>query len=178
MFTVTQCLFFSIARCCCRYFQQFNSIGDFAVENKCVHVQDGCHLHTMHSKKEICEKSTKNDNNKELTNANYITANCLVHKSFERSNIADSSVLSLKNYSTILHNTLYKIHSPNSVSKSLERQTSTPMHIDDNLVALKSPELSGCSCSISSGLSQMSSIHSSSESDISPQACTKTTETR
>lgn len=164
---------------CCCYFQQFNSIGDFTVENKCVHVQDGCNLQTLHEKNEICEKPTMSDCNKEQTNANYITANCLVHKSFERSSIADSSVLSLKNYSSILHNsnnTLYKTHSPNSVAKSLERQTSTPMH--DNLVVFKSPESNGCSCSISSGSSQMSSINSSSGSDTSPQAFTETTETR
>lgn len=145
-------------------------------------MSDGCNLQTMPGKNEICEKPTQSDNNKEPTNANYITANnCLVHKSFERSSIADSSVLSLKNYSTILHNsnnTLYKTQSPNAVAMALERQTSTPMH--DNLVVFKSPDSNGCSCSISisSGSSQMSSINSSSESDTSPQAFTETTETR
>lgn len=128
----------------------------------------------MPGKNEICEKPTQSDN-KEQTNANYVTANCLSHKSFERSSTADISVLSLKNYSTILHNsnnTLYKTHSPESVIKALKRQTSTPMH--DNLVVLKSPEPTGCSCSISSG----SSINSSSESDTSPQAFTETMQTR
>lgn len=142
-------------------------------------MNDGCKLQTMPGKDEICEKSTQSDN-KEPINANYITANCSVHKSFERSSIADSSVLSLKNYSTILHNsnnTLYKTHSsPDSVAKALERQTSTPMH--DNLIVFKSPEPNGCSCSISSGSSQLSSITSSSESDTSPQAFAETTETR
>lgn len=159
--------------------QQFNTIGDFTMENKCVHVNDGCDLQP--TKTDCCntiEKSSASD--KELTNIGYVTANSLVQKSTLERSISDS-VVSLKNYSTILHNsnnTLYKTQSPNSVAKTLERQTSTPMH--QNLLVFKSPETNGCcaSCSISSSSSQISSIHSSSESDTSPQAIMESNETR
>lgn len=79
-------------------------------------------------------------------------------------NFSDS-VYSIRNFSTILqtsnsNHTIYRSHSPTETAKNLVRQTSTPMI--KNLV-IKSPD-----SLMTSSSSQMSSIHSSVDSDISP----------
>lgn len=156
--------------------KQFNSIGDFTVNNKCVHTNDVCDLQTSNAKNVENEKQSSVCD-KESSTAGYVTANCLMRKSAGEYSISDS-ILSLKNYSAILHSsnvTFCKQQSPNSMAKALERQTSTPMQ--QQLYVFKSPEdpsSNACSrsCSTSSGhSSQLSSIHSScSESDPSSQS--------
>lgn len=104
---------------------------------------------------------------KDVSNINYVTA--IQKSSFERS-ISDS-VISLRNYSTILHTSnhpLYKTQSPDAMEKILVRQTSTPMH--HNLMVVQSPDSSEQTCSsclVSSTSSQMACINSSSDSDTS-----------
>lgn len=151
------------------------------MDNKCVHLNDSCDLQSPRAQT-VVEKSI-NDKDKDVTNMNYITANGYFpqkHFTFEPNNC--DSVLSIKNCSTILHNsnhTMYKTQSPTAMQKALERQTSTPMH--QNLYVFQSPETNGCcgSCLMTSNSSQMSSIHSSSESDTSPQHATvETNKTR
>lgn len=146
--------------------QQFNSIGDFSAANKCSHINDVC---SLQSPKE-CNSSKVNDsssNIKDVSNINYVTA--IQKSSFERS-ISDS-VISLRNYSTILHSSnhpLYKTQSPDAFEKALVRQTSTPMH--HNLMVVQSSDENGQSCNsclISSTSSQRSHINSSSDSDTS-----------
>lgn len=106
-------------------------------------------------------------NIKDVSNVNYVTA--IQKSSFERS-ISDS-VISLRNYSTILHTSnhpLYKTQSPDAMDKNLVRQTSTPMH--QNLMVVQSPdsiEQTCGSCLVSSTSGQMSCINSSSDSDTS-----------
>lgn len=100
---------------------------------------------------------------KDASNVNYVTA--MQKSSFEKS-ISDS-VISLRNYSTILHTSnhpLYKTQSPDSMAKALVRQTSTPMH--NNLMGTKSPDDNGQSCS-SCLTSSASLAYSSSDSDTS-----------
>lgn len=84
------------------------------------------------------------------------------------------SVLSLRNYSSILHtslanHTIYKSNSPNDLAKNIARQTSTPMQ--QNAKIVETPDSVTYSCSASSSLvSHVSSIcrSNSSESDTSP----------
>lgn len=158
--------------------QQFNSIGDFSAANKCSHMNDVCNLQ---SPKE-CSTSTignqSNANIKDVSNINYVTA--VQKSSFEKS-ISDS-VISLRNYSTILHTSnhpLYKTQSPDAMGKALVRQTSTPMH--HNLVVAHSPESNGQSCSsclVTSTSGHLSSINSSSDSDTSSSQVVKSNEIR
>lgn len=123
----------------------------------------------MQSPKEC--KISKVDNSsstvKDVSNINYVTA--IQKSSFERS-ISDS-VISLRNYSTILHTSnhpLYKTQSPDAMEMALVRQTSTPMH--HNLMVVQSPDDNGQSCSsclVTSTSGQVSNINSSSDSDTS-----------
>lgn len=104
---------------------------------------------------------------KDASNANFVTA--IQRSSFEKS-ISDS-VVSLRNYSTILHTSnhpLYKTQSPDGMEKVLVRQTSTPMH--HNLMNGKSPDGNGQSCS--SCLTLSSLAYSSSDSDTSSNPTT------
>lgn len=116
------------------------------------------------------ENQSNASSSKDVSNAHYVTS--VQGPSFEKS-ISDS-VISLRNYSTILHTSnhpLYKTQSPDAMEKALVRQTSTPMH--HNLMAVQSPESmehgqSCSSCTVSSSTSgQLSSINSSSDSDTS-----------
>lgn len=90
-------------------------------------------------------------------------------KSIFDPNISDS-VLSIRNYSSILHtssnnHTIFKLTSPREAANNLVRQTSTPMQ--HNIIVITSPD--SLITSVSSSL-HVSSINSSnsSESDISP----------
>lgn len=147
--------------------QQFNAIGDFSTANKCACADDVC---SLQSPKECTASKIENQSNiniKDETNVHYVTA--AQKSSFEKS-ISESSVISLRNYSTILHTSnhpLYKTQSPDAMEKALVRQTSTPMH--HNLMVGQKPNTSGqcSSCSVSSTSGQMSSINSSSDSDTS-----------
>lgn len=108
--------------------------------------------------------------------------------SFERS-ISDS-VISLRNYSTILHSSnhpLYKTQSPDAMEKALVRQTSTPMH--HNLMAIansnaspdsnaESSEQACSSCFVSSTSGQVSCINSSCDSDTSTNSVAKPSDMR
>lgn len=164
---------------CCSFHKQFNSIGDFSVTNKCAHMNDVCDLQSpKESSNKIDNQSATNIKN--VSNINYVTA--VQKSSFEKS-ISDS-LISLRNYSTILHTSnhpLYKTQSPDAMEKALVRQTSTPMH--QNLMTVQSPEsMHGQSCSscmVSSSTSgQLSSINSSSDSDTSVHQVTKPNEIR
>lgn len=138
--------------------------------NKCAHINDVCNLQSP-----ICANVNGSAMENQLicikdnSNMNYVTANYSVQKTSFEPNVSDS-VLSLRNYSTILHSSshpLYKTQSPKSIEKMKIRQTSTPMH--QNLVVVKSPDSNQCcsSCLVtSSSSSQASSIHS--DSDTSP----------
>lgn len=100
---------------------------------------------------------------KDTSNLNFVTA--VQKSSFEKS-ISDS-VISLRNYSTILHTSnhqLYKTQSPDGMEKPLVRQTSTPMH--QNLVYGKSPDSNGQACG-SCLTSTLLGHNSSSDSDTS-----------
>lgn len=109
---------------------------------------------------------------------NFVTA--VQKSSFERS--YSDSVLSLRNYSTILHtsnHSLYKTQSPDIMEKALVRQTSTPMH--HNLAIADTPpslgpqplHVNGSSCdsclvtSTSTSSGQLSCSNSSSDSETS-----------
>lgn len=162
---------------CCSFHKQFNSIGDFSVTNKCAHMNDVCDLQ---SPKENSNKIDNQSATNNVSNINYVTA--VQKSSFEKS-ISDS-LISLRNYSTILHTSnhpLYKTQSPDAMEKALVRQTSTPMH--QNLMTAHSPEsIHGQSCSscmVSSSTSgQLSSINSSSDSDTSVHQVAKPNEIR
>lgn len=117
-------------------------------------------------------------NHKDVSNVNYITA--VQKSSFERS-ISDS-VISLRNYSTILHTSnhpLYKTQSPDAMEKALVRQTSTPMQ--HNLMAMNSTdsiEHPCSSCLVSSTSGHMSNIDTSSDCETSINAASKPTDIR
>lgn len=105
---------------------------------------------------------------KENSNMNYVTANYSVQKSPFEPNVSDS-VLSLRNYSTILHSSshpLYKTQSPKSIEKMKMRQTSTPMN--QALVVVKSPDSNLCCSSSCLVTSSSSSQSQTSDSDTSP----------
>lgn len=128
------------------------------------------HTH-CHSQSENASISSAKD----VSDINYITA--VQKSSFERS-ISDS-VLSLRNYSTILHTSnhpLCKTQSPNVMGKALVRQTSTPMH--HNLAIADTPpsHVNGSPCSecLATSSGQMSCINSSSDSDTSVNTVAKT----
>lgn len=129
-------------------------------------------MHTdHHSHSENCSPLSSKD----VSDVNYITA--VQKSSFERS-ISDS-VLSLRNYSTILHASNYplcKTQSPcrdGIMERALVRQTSTPMHHNLGAIVTPSqpqpPHSNGSCCracfvsSTSSG--QMSCSNSSSDSN-------------
>lgn len=124
---------------------------------------------SLQSSKECC--SAKIDVShasiaKDASNVNFVTA--VQKSSFEKS-ISDS-VISLRNYSTILHTSnhpLYKTQSPDAMEKALVRQTSTPMH--QNLLGAKLSDDNGQSCSscLTSSLA-----YSSSDSDNSTNPTT------
>lgn len=185
--------------------QQFNSIGDFSAANKCAHFNDVCSLQSplqptsyqhshAHSRSDGHNHSPNQSENhstsstKDVSDTNYITA--VQKSSFERS-ICDNSVISLRNYSTILHTSnhpLYKTQTP-VVAKALVRQTSTPMHhnlaiADTAPTALQMQPLhtNGSSCSQCMGAStssgQLSCINSSSDSDTSISTVTKPNDIR
>lgn len=115
------------------------------------------------------ESSNKIDNQsatniKNVSNINYVTA--VQKSSFEKS-ISDS-LISLRNYSTILHTSnhpLYKTQSPDVMEKVLVRQTSTPMH--QNLIEIKSSDENGQSCNSCLTSSASLAYNSSSDSDTS-----------
>ncbi|XP_055306075.1 mitosis initiation protein fs(1)Ya isoform X2 [Sitodiplosis mosellana] len=139
---------------------QFNSISDFSSANKCSHMNDVC---SLQSPKDYSTNKIDNQSacTKDASHVNFVTA--VQKSSFEKS-ISDS-VISLRNYSTILHTSnhpLYKTQSPDAMEKALVRQTSTPMH--HNLMCAKSPDDNGqCSSCLTSSLG----YNSSSDSDTS-----------
>lgn len=144
------------------------------------------HHHHNHTHSHSENHSTSST--KDVSDINYVTA--VQKSSFERS-MSDNSVISLRNYSTILHTSthpLYKTQSP-IVEKAVVRQTSTPMHhnlaiADIAPTALQMQPLypNGSSCSQCMGAStssgQLSCINSSSDSDTSINTVTKPNDIR
>lgn len=165
-------------------------MSDFTAGSKCKHINNNvCDLQS--SKNDSVGSNQSDENNtKNLTDNNYITANGQLTQSADEQRSPNSicssngtiksnsssersisdSILSLRNYSTILHSSnhqLYKTQSPCVLAKDLLRQTSTPMQ--QNIVVIKTPESNECchSYSISTSTGQVSIFHSSDQFDTS-----------
>lgn len=128
-----------------------------------------CHSHSATQASSTCSN--------DISDINYKTA--VQKSSFERS-ISDS-VVSLRNYSTILHtsnNLLYKTQSPNVLAKAVARQTSTPMH--PNLAIADTPPLHayGSACNECLAAFTASSNNSSSDSETSVSTVAKPNDDR